>query len=189
MDVLVERKDGDLRTSIYRKPTFTGLYTRWDSFFHKSGLIKSLTPRGHNICSPCMLPLEIFKLKSIFADNRYPTLVVDRVIRETLERRFGDSKRKAEKSTSPSVTICLPWIGHSSTTLGKEIRQAITKGYTRKSLPGRSSRLTRCSLFFFFFFFFLVLLDLNQAVPNHLADEDGPVVYPANAFDSRLRGD
>ena len=32
------------------------------------------------------------------------------------------------------------------------------------------------------------LLDLNQAVPNHLAD-DGPVVYPANAFDSRLRGD
>ena len=30
--------------------------------------------------------------------------------------------------------------------------------------------------FFFFFFFFLVF-------------EDGPVVYPANAFDSRLRGD
>ena len=35
------------------------------------------------------------------------------------------------KTTSPSVTICLPWIGHSSTTLGKEIRQAITKGYPK----------------------------------------------------------
>ena len=37
------------------------------------------------------------------------------------------------------------------------------------------------------------LLDLNKAVPNHLADEsqteDGPVVYPANAFNSRLQGD
>ena len=37
-------------------------------------------------------------------------------------------------------------------------------------------------------FFFENLSDLNQAVPNHLADSDGPVVYPANAFDSRLRG-
>ena len=68
----------------------------------------------------------------------------------------------------------------------------------------------------FFLFFFEILSDLNQAIPNHLADESqtrqpdtlsdhtqdgqvvypayvfnshGPVVYPANAFDSRLRGD
>ena len=50
-----------------------------------------------------------------------------------------------------------------------------------------------------FFFFFEILSDLNQAVPNHLADEsqtrypdtppDGPVGYPDNAFDSCLRGD
>ena len=36
--------------------------------------------------------------------------------------------------------------------------------------------------------FFEIFLDLNQVVPNHLT-EYGPVVYPANAFDSRLRGD
>ena len=59
----------------------------------------------------------------------------------------------------------------------------------------------------------MILSDLNQAVPNHLADESQtrypdtppdhplypvsgirylvvyPVVYPANAFDSRLQGD
>ena len=50
------------------------------------------------------------------------------------------------------------------------------------------------------FFFFEILLDLSQGVPNHLADEsqtcqpdlplDHPhVVYPANVFDSRLRGE
>ena len=129
MDVLIERKDGDLRRSIYRKPTFTGLDTRWDSFSptsNKISLNKSLTSRAHKICSPSMLDLEISKLKSIFADNGFPSLVVDRVIRQTLERRSGDSKGNAEKSTSPSVTICLLWIGHSSTTLGKEIREAIT---------------------------------------------------------------
>ena len=61
--------------------------------------------------------------------------------------------------------------------------------------------------------FFEILSDWNQAVTNHLTDEcqtrqpdtppdhpqggpvhphndeDGSVVYPANAFDSRLRGD
>ena len=45
---------------------------------------------------------------------------------------------------------------------------------------------------------FEILWDLNQAVPDHVADksqkwihhfEDGLVVFPANAFDSRLRGD
>ena len=95
-----------------------------------------------------MLDLEISKLKSIFADNGYPSLVVDRVIRQALEQRSGDSKGNAEKLTSPSVTICLPWIGHSSTTLGKEIRQVITKGYpkvtprtiftTNKAFSGRA---------------------------------------------------
>ena len=32
MDVLLRRKEGALVKSVYRKPTFTGLYTRWDLF-------------------------------------------------------------------------------------------------------------------------------------------------------------
>ena len=32
MDVLGDRADGHLQRSVYRKPTFTGLYTWWDSF-------------------------------------------------------------------------------------------------------------------------------------------------------------
>ena len=38
-------------------------------------------------------------------------------------------------------------------------------------LPLFCSSASYCLFFFFFFFFFLVLSDLNQAVPNHLADE------------------
>ena len=43
MDVLVERVGGDLICSVYRKPTFAGVYTRWDSFAptsHEINLIK-----------------------------------------------------------------------------------------------------------------------------------------------------
>ena len=53
MDVRVHRnKDGTFTRSVYRKPTFTGLYTRWDSFcatYHKIGLLRSLTPYHENI--------------------------------------------------------------------------------------------------------------------------------------------
>ena len=36
LDVLVERCDSSFLTSVYRKPTFTGLYLSWDSFSHRS---------------------------------------------------------------------------------------------------------------------------------------------------------
>ena len=45
MDVLVERCDGKLARSVYRKPTFTGQYVRWDSFVptdQKIAVLKSL---------------------------------------------------------------------------------------------------------------------------------------------------
>ena len=32
LDVLVERHDSEFLTSVYRKPTFTGQYLRWNSF-------------------------------------------------------------------------------------------------------------------------------------------------------------
>ena len=45
LDVLVERRDFSFLTSVYRKPTFTGIYLNWHSFASKSGklnLIRSL---------------------------------------------------------------------------------------------------------------------------------------------------
>ena len=45
MDVLVRREQNRFTTSVYRKPTFTGLYTRWDSYCptcRKIALIRSL---------------------------------------------------------------------------------------------------------------------------------------------------
>ena len=50
LDVLVQRTtDGSLCTSIYRKPTFSGLYLRWDSFVPKTfkkGLVNGLLCRA-----------------------------------------------------------------------------------------------------------------------------------------------
>ena len=54
IDVLVEKNDHEFVTSIYRKPTFTGQYIRWNSFCPmkpKTNLISILVHRTLVICS------------------------------------------------------------------------------------------------------------------------------------------
>ena len=53
-DVLLEKNDHEFATSIYRKPTFTGPYIRWNSFCpmkRKTNLISTLVHRALVICS------------------------------------------------------------------------------------------------------------------------------------------
>ena len=67
---------------------FTGLYTRWDSYFptgQKIGLIEALTTRAIGICSKDTLPGELLMLKNILEDNGYQLHVVDRTMRMTKE--------------------------------------------------------------------------------------------------------
>ena len=55
LDVLLTRTtDGSIVTSIYRKPTFSGLYMKWDRFVPKSykkGLVNCLVFRAWKLCS------------------------------------------------------------------------------------------------------------------------------------------
>ena len=54
LDITITRTNGHFETSVYRKPTFTGLFTNFHSFTplqFKRGLIYSLLHRFFNICS------------------------------------------------------------------------------------------------------------------------------------------
>ena len=62
LDVLVERQNSDFVTSVYRKPTFTGQYLRWNSFSpteRKTNLISTLVHRAFMICSKSKLEPEL----------------------------------------------------------------------------------------------------------------------------------
>ena len=53
LDVLVERHDSEFLTLVYRKPTFTDQYLRWNSFSpqkRKINLIGTLVHRAFMIC-------------------------------------------------------------------------------------------------------------------------------------------
>ena len=72
LDVLVERHDSKFSTSVYRKPTFTGQYLRWNSFSphkRKINFIGTLVHKAFMICSKGKLDPEPDKILSILLEN------------------------------------------------------------------------------------------------------------------------
>ncbi|CAM4873605.1 unnamed protein product [Rotaria socialis] len=88
LDVLVTIDDvhNQLTTSLYRKPTHTGLYLLWDSSQsrrYKIGLIKTLVIRIYRICSTKeIIQKEINQLKETLENNGYPQHIIKRGISE-----------------------------------------------------------------------------------------------------------
>ena len=76
LDVQISREDKTFTTSVYRKPTFSGVYTHFDSFLpstYKSGTVYTLAYRCLSICSSwTKLHNELVCLKEIFLKNGYP---------------------------------------------------------------------------------------------------------------------
>ena len=69
LDVLIERKDNAFFTSVYRKPTFTGLGLRYDSFLptsYKDNLIQCLIHRAYKISSFSLFHQDFQKLRQFF---------------------------------------------------------------------------------------------------------------------------
>ena len=95
LDVLVKRCDSSFLTSVYRKPTFTGLYLDWYSFAPKSrklNLMRCLSYSALNICSDCKIENELKAIKDIFIENRYPEDVIDVNIRHTVTKFKNTNK-------------------------------------------------------------------------------------------------
>ena len=96
LDELVEKKEkenGNLNftTTVYRKPTFTGQYTSWDSFSarkYKVNLVKCLTGHALKICSPCKLQEELEELRRVFENSGYPHGVVERSMAQVLKEKL-----------------------------------------------------------------------------------------------------
>lgn len=119
LDVLVHRTPSLFITSVYSKSTFTGLYTRWNSFCpkrQKINLIRTLTHRALMICSDNTLKDEISCLTGIFVNNGYPLDVVQSVIRDKTARF---NKIKPATVGKCPVYLRLPWLGRISESFAK----------------------------------------------------------------------
>ena len=77
-------------TSVYRKKTFTGLYTKWDSFTprkYKINFIRTLTYRCFRICSTAsLLKSAVEDLKRLLLQNGYPQGIITFNINDILNK-------------------------------------------------------------------------------------------------------
>ena len=127
LDVLVERHDSEFLTSVYRKPTFTGQYLRWNSFSpqkRKINLIGTLVHRAFMICSKSKLDQELGKIRSILLENGYPERVINSAFKRKLQQINSNPVHTVKKCP---VYLHIPWIGSVSMKFEKQITSAVKR--------------------------------------------------------------
>ena len=108
LDVLVERKDFSIATSVYRKPTHTDRYLNYRSHHHpktKTGIVSCLKRRAENICLDENSRIdEINRLEDVFLTNGFP----QKRIQAALHAKPRSTPR--EDSDTDTKTLVLPYI-------------------------------------------------------------------------------
>ena len=133
LDINITRQNNQLKTSVYRKPTFSGVFTHYESYIdqsYKKSLIFTLLFRCYSLCSDYTLfHLEVEKLREILKKNSYPSSIIELSIRTFLNRLYVP---KQVYSTAPKkeLLIILPFLGTMSSNLKRKLQTSI-----RNSLP------------------------------------------------------
>ena len=125
LDILVEKTELGFETSVYRKPTFSGQYIRWESFSprkRKKNLIVPLVHRTLMICTKNKLKQKIDFIKKILLDNGYPEDIVLHYISKKIAQ-FSTAKPFGPEKCP--VYLRAPWIGSASQQLEHQIKSAV----------------------------------------------------------------
>ena len=130
LDVRVTRSPErqTFETTIYRKPTFTGLMTKWDSFVpmnYKKASIDSMIRRALSICSTyASLVAEFDEIRRISQANDYPISFIDTHIGMGLSRYMA----KKNNTSTPKPIGCdkkrmyveIPYVGRTTESMKKK---------------------------------------------------------------------
>jgi hypothetical protein len=137
LDVRVTRSPErqTFETTIYRKPTFTGLMTKWDSFVpmnYKKASIDSMIRRALSICSTyASLVAEFDEIRRIGQANDYPISFIDTHI------GMGLSRYMAKKNDAPTpkpigcdkkrMYVEIPYVGRTTESMKKKFSHLSAK--------------------------------------------------------------
>ena len=132
LDIEIYRCDESktFMTSLYRKPTFSGMYTNFKSFIsikYKYSLISSLLYRVFMICSNYeSIITEIENLKIIWLKNAFPMRVIDRLIRNFFDKIFI-KKKVVLTASKKKLILSLDYLGKHSLELKKRLERIINE--------------------------------------------------------------
>ena len=94
LDIDISCSQGKFSTSVYRKPTFTGLFTNFHSFIpltYKRCLVSCLIHRIFNLCSSYEnFHIQLEVVRNLFKLNYFgfPSYMFERITRRFLDNTF-----------------------------------------------------------------------------------------------------
>ena len=130
LNVKITRKNKQFVTSIFRKATFSGVYTNYDSFVletYKIGLVHTILFRFFKICSSIEnFHIEVEHLKSIFKCNNYHVNIIDQCINKSLDKLYVP-KQIVLTVPRKELLVVLPFLGKFSLNLRKRLYKTVSK--------------------------------------------------------------
>ena len=130
LDIKINRDNNRFLTSVYRKPTFSGVFTNFGSYIplsYRSGLISSFLYGAFKLCSNFeIFHQEIVLLKDIFKRNGYPSNFIDKSVKTFLDKIFIE-KKVFWVAQKKELVCVLPFIGKNSLQLRSQLVKSIRK--------------------------------------------------------------
>ena len=151
LDIDISRSHGKFTTSVYRKPTFTGLFTNFHSFIplsYKRCLISCLLHRIFNLCSSYEnfhAQLEI--ARKLFNLNSFPSHMFDRIVRTFLDNTFNP-KPPTLTAAKKIIYFCLPFTGAHSLQIRTQINRLCSAAFPHLNVRFVFRSSTRLSSLF-----------------------------------------
>ena len=133
LDILITREpDQSFSTSIYRKPTYTGLLMKFSSFLpkdYKRNLILTLTTRAFNICSNFInMHKELKFLKETLFINGFSKGLSDSYIGKQLSKCIQPPLKKSSASRAV-VYFPITFTGNGSLKIRKKLNKLLQEFY------------------------------------------------------------
>ena len=130
LDVLITRTSNGFKTSVYHKPTFSGVYSNFNSFIseeYKVGLIFTLLFRTFwTVSDFSRFHSEAYHLKKIFKKNVFPIKLIDSCIKNFLNKRLTE-KPVTLTAEKKDLVIVLVVLVKLSLDLGTHLKNSISK--------------------------------------------------------------
>ena len=129
LDVKIEKSSNKFLISVYRKPSFTGLYTNWNSFEptkRKTNLVGTLVHRALKICLKSKLQEELNQIISILQQNGHPEIVINSSIRNKISCFNLEPKEGPQKCP---FHFKLSWIRKISLKFEIQMKPTVEKCY------------------------------------------------------------
>ena len=129
LDVFVMRDSGKFITSVYRKPTFSGVYTNYNSYIplsYKTSLVSTLLYRAYTICSNWkQIHAEFSTIKSVMAKNCFPSLLLDQAIARFMNTVKSSATKNEQQPDDRKLTIVLPYLGSYTNQVERKIKHSL----------------------------------------------------------------